>query len=222
MKRYIFAILIWLWLTLALLALLVSRTPPFQFLDSSALVLFVESSKLFFIIIILSLIINDFCHENTKTPRIPCSERTESVSALVPWWLSFLDCLKSFIIFLLLSLPLTIITSYLGQTDWGILLRANLLLLLIAGFISLLSFRYTLIYYLAVFLLFGVGPILYYLILELAGASWNALIMINPFRLFWNMNNPEVFNQAWLVQCLIWVTLIIITLAINRISKGKY
>ena len=202
MKRYLFVILIWLWLTLALLALFISRIQPFHFLDSNALVLFIESSKLFFIIILFPLIINGEC-------RINPTATNNSSGAIY----------RTFIIFLILSLPLTIMASHLGNADLGILLRANLLLLLITVFISLLSFRCSLIYYLAIFLLYGVGPILYYLVLELAGASWRFLVLLNPFWLFWQANNPEVFYSDWLVQCLVWVTLIIIIATIYRIIK---
>jgi len=236
MKRQLFIILIWLWLTLALLALFISRIQPFQFIDSNALVLFIESSKLFFIVIIFpfTLSITEARGVIPVPLVIPATPNgifinKSSVGKAGIQTHYLLDCLKPFIIFILLSLPLTIMASYLGNTDWGILLRANLLLLLIAVFISLLSFRRSLIYYLTVFLLFGVGPILYYLVLELSGASWGFLVLINPFWLFWQMNNPGVFsaiggsasggNPAWLVQCLIWTGLIIIALTTNRISK---
>jgi hypothetical protein len=58
--------------------------------------------------------------------------------------------------------------------------------------------------------------VLYYLVLEFTGASWEFLIMINPFWLFWQINNIEAFNPAWLVQCLIWAALIIAAFLINR------
>ena len=211
-------ILIWLWLTMALLALFISpSTPPWDFLDFKALILLIESSKLFFIVIIFPLIINRL--SLSTNPVIASDGAVGAKRGNRFYWQ---DCLKSFIILILLSLPLTIMASHLGDVTLGILLRVNLLLLLIAGFISLLSFRYSLIYYLVVFLLFGVGPILYYLVLELSGASWGFLFMINPFRLFWNINNPEAFNPAWLVQCLVWGVLIIIILEINnKIIKGN-
>lgn len=221
MKKNLLVIIAWLWLTMALLALFIRQVPPFQFIDSSSLILFIESSKLLFVLILFpftlrtaeGLITSTSCHEDTKTPRTPCSERGNLGYLL--------NYLKPCIIFLLLFLPLTIMASHLGNAELGILLRSNLLILLIAAFIYLLSFRRVLIYYLAVFLLFGGGPILYYLILELAGASLKFLVLINPFWLFWNIGQSEVFNPAWLGQCLIWVALIIITLAVNRISTGK-
>ena len=206
MKRYLFVILIWLWLTLALLALFISRIQPFHFLDSNALVLFIESSKLFFIIILFPLIINGEC-------RINPTATNNSSGAIY----------RTFIIFLILSLPLTIMASHLGNADLGILLRANLLLLLMAVFLTLLFIKlpekYSTIYYLAIFIIYGIGPILYYLVLELAGASWRFLVLLNPFWLFWQANNPEVFYSDWLVQCLVWVTLIIIIATIYRIIK---
>ena len=217
MKRYLFIILIWLWLTLALLALFIRQVPPFQFMDLKSLVLFIESSKFFFIIILFPLIASRLSLGTNPVIASDCEERSN---------LSYLlNCLKPFAIFLLLSLPLTIMASHLGHTDWGILLRANLLLLLMAVFLTLLFIKlpekYSTIYYLAIFIIYGIGPILYYLVLELAGASWRFLVLLNPFWLFWQANNPEVFYSDWLVQCLVWAGLIIITLAINRISKEK-
>lgn len=197
---------------MALLTLFASRTPPFHFLGLGDLVLLIEESKLFFIAIIFpfTLRINDML-------VIPAG------TGIQPRYLW--DCLKPFIIFILLSLPLTIIASYLGNADLGILLRANLSLLLMAIFLALLFSKlpekYGAIYYLVIFIVYGVCPILYYLVLEFSEASWNLLVLLNPFWLYWQVNNAAIFNAAWLVQCLIWVTLIIIIATSYRIIKKK-
>ena len=221
MKKYLFVILIWLWLTMALLALFISRTPPFHFLELKLLVLFIESSKLLFIVIVFPLIISRLPLDTNAViaGNGAAGDKRGNLACL-------LDCLKPLILFLLLSLPLTIMASYLGHADWGILLRANLLIMSMAILLALLfinlSEKHSFIYYLVVFMLYGVGPIFYYLVLEFTEASWSILFQLNPFWLFWQINNPEAFNPAWLVQCLGWVVLIIITLVINnKILKGK-
>lgn len=122
---------------------------------------------------------------------------------------------------IILSLPLTIMASYLGNTSMGILLRANLLLLLMAIFLTLLFLKlpekYGVIYYLVLFIFYGVCPILYYLILEFTEISWNFLVLLNPFWLCWQMNPAP----AWLLHCLIWGVLIIVVITIYRIAWIK-
>lgn len=210
MKKYLFIILIWLWLTMALLTLFISRIPPFHFLDSDALIRLIEESKLLFIAIIFPLIINKL------------SADKESASS---FYLYLLDCMKPFIIFILLSLPLTIMASYLGNADLEILLRTNLLLLLMAIFLTMLFLnlpeKYGAIYYLVLFIIYGVGPVLYYLVLEFTETSWRFLFLLNPSWLCWQINNAGVFNPAWLVQCLIWAGLIIVVVTIYRIARLK-
>jgi hypothetical protein len=68
-------------------------------------------------------------------------------------------------------------------------------------------------------------PVLYYLVLEFTKQSWWFLIAINPFWLLWRMKQAAVFYSAWLLQCFIWIGIIILIVLIRRIvlrlSKKK-
>ncbi|MBI4711706.1 MAG: hypothetical protein HY762_00105, partial [Planctomycetes bacterium] len=102
------------------------------------------------------------------------------------------------------------LTLYFSRVDWAILLQANLLLfgppLLL---VTVRNSRHR-IYYFILMLVCGALPVFYYLLLELAGKSIGWLVMINPFWLFWQMDRPEVFRPAWLIQILVWVVVILI------------
>ena len=227
LRRGLFILLFWLLLTSVILILFAYETSPFSFLGLNKLALFVEESKLFFISIILPLVLSRITQPKPSG------------------WAGSIGTIVFFITFILLSLPLTLATSYFGGIGFNILLRSNLLLLLIVLFlISLYSrmqsprgnpvpaadpplagkslpttfSRYISFYYLIFFLLFGIMPVLYYLILEFTKQSCLFLIAINPFWLFWQIKQADTFYSTWLLQCLIWIGMIILVVLIRIIA----
>jgi exosortase/archaeosortase len=113
------------------------------------------------------------------------------------------------------------LTSYFSQTAPGALLLTDLLLMFIVlcqvSLSSKSSDSNISVYYLVFFLFCGIGPVLYYLILEFTKQSWWFLIAINPFWLFWQIKQQDIFYSVWLLQCLIWIGIIILVVLIRTI-----
>lgn len=204
MKKRLLIILIWLWLTMLMLAFFAGRSPFWQFLNLESMLRLAVTSKLLFILAVFPLMAGTFQSEPEKPRTI---------------YGHLLECLKIFAVFILLWLPLEIAGLWLNPGALTELVRLNLLISLAAAFIAILGFRLTgtemIYYYPAGFLIFGAGPVTYYLILEFNQSAWTWLIRINPFWLSWNIENPSAFNQAWPLQSLIWAGLIILALAIK-------
>ncbi|MFH0888544.1 MAG: hypothetical protein V1871_04980 [Planctomycetota bacterium] len=202
LKRFVFGILLYCWLTVILLVLFINEIPPFSFLGVNSLTALIEESKLFFIAIIFPLIASRIIQEKSLL--------TDSKKSIV-----------YLLIFILLSLPLTLLTSYFSPTAPGALLLADLLLVFIVlcqVSLSLKSSDSNISVYYSVFFLFcGIGPVLYYLILEFTKQSWWFLIAINPFWLFWQIKQTNIFYSAWLLQSLIWIGIVILIVFIKAI-----
>jgi hypothetical protein len=210
LKRFLLVTLLYLWFVSIVLALFIKETPPFSFFNVADFTLFIEESKLFFISIIFPLMIG-------KTIQ----------KTLLPNHSFSTGMITYFIAFIILYLPLTIATSYFGGIGFNILFRANLLLLFITLFFIFLSSKssprsfdnYLSIYYLIFFVIFGAMPVLYYLVMEFTKQSWWILIAINPFWLFWQIKQADTFYSAWLLQCLIWIGIIISGVFIKMIAS---
>ncbi|MFH1231374.1 MAG: hypothetical protein V1709_07760 [Planctomycetota bacterium] len=245
LKRHLFILLFWLLLTCIILILFAYETPLFSFLGLNELTLVIEELKLFFISIIFPLVLCSSQTEKHLHPVRKNTNRDKDISGSLDHntelsngagriaqpspsrWAGSTGTILYFITFILLSLPLTLLTSYFSGVGFDILLRSNLLLLLIVLFlISLYSkslptafSRYISFYYLIFFSIVGIMPVLYYLILEFTKQSWWILIAINPFWLFWQIKQPDVFYSTWLLQCLIWVGMIILIVLVNILPR---
>lgn len=201
--RYIPLLIIWLWLTIIAMALFISQAGPFHFLVPTDLILLVEESKLFLVFMVLPL--------TYSRQRWPENAEDELAFRLA--------IRNSLLAILVLFLPLTLLTLYFSRVESGLLLQANLLLfgppLL---FVAVRNSGHH-IYYFILMLVCGALPVLYYLLLELAGKSIGWLIMINPFWLLWQMDSPEVFRPAWLIQLLV---LILVALLMRyKVTRDK-
>lgn len=193
---------LWFWLALALLILVIRQVPPFSAITADKLILVVEQAKLFFLAVLLPLALTGNIHQGKLN-------KTDIVGHLTA--------------FILLSLPLTILASYSSCASFNILLRSHLLLILIAITAVLLCTKFPgliTVYYLVFFILFGVLPILYYLILEFTGKSFWILAAINPFYLFWQIKAPGAFYAPWFYNCLLWL-MAIIALVFIRSAKTE-
>ena len=132
-------------------------------------------------------------------------------------------------LFMILFLPLTLLAAHFSPINSAQLLDSGLLMCVIA-LVSYLLFvmsspkyyaRYMAIYYCLFFLLVGVLPILYYLLLEIYRLPAEFLIRINPFWLIWQMPQAEIFYNGWLLQCLGWLGIVAIIFIIKRWMPDK-
>ncbi|MEW6026722.1 MAG: hypothetical protein AB1599_05465 [Planctomycetota bacterium] len=200
MRKYLPIPLLWFWLALGLLILIIRQVPPFSVIATDKLILAVEESKLFFLAVILPIALVRHTFQGK---------------------LAVADIVKHLAVFILLSLPLTVLASYSSCTTSGILIRSHLLLILIAATGALLCLKLPTqvnLYYLVFFILFGALPILYYLVLEFSGVPLSVLTAVNPFYLFWKIKTPEVFNSYWLYNCLIWLIAVVVLVFIRPVG----
>jgi hypothetical protein len=203
-KSYLFIIFGWILLSLLLLVFFINKIPPFNFLGFTQLLLLWEESKLFFITLTLPLIIIKI-----STPEQSFYSYARNILIYV-------------FIFLLLTIPITSLTTYFGRIEIIVLLQSHLLLIFIALFIISLSFNKlncVRTYYFVFFLVFGILPVLYYLVLEFTKQSWSSLVVINPYRLFWQLDKTDIFYKPWLLQSFIWIIITVIQVIIWKVGK---
>lgn len=148
-------LIIWLAVTAGLALLTVNAVPPLQFLDIADLSILIEEMKLAFVLLILPLLA-----EKTAI-------RTQG--------------LVYYLIFSLLFFPLSLVGVMMSGKVISGLLPIQLFLLILWFAASWAGRAYARWYYLAVFLLGGAVPLLYYLVLEIAGRDWVNILYLNPF-----------------------------------------
>ncbi|MBI5779566.1 MAG: hypothetical protein HZA49_08945 [Planctomycetes bacterium] len=205
MSRYLFMPVLWFWLALALMILVIRQVPPFSAITADKLIVVVEQAKLFFLSILLPLVLTkDACPVRNSPNGTVISNGVGHLAA-----------------FILLSLPLTILASYFSCAGFSVLLRSHLVLILIATALVLMCMKFPgrlTVYYLVFIILFGVLPILHYLVLEFAGKSLWVLTAINPFYLFWQIKTPNIFYAPWFYNCLLWLMVITVLFFIRPIG----
>ncbi len=193
--------LLWIGLTSIVLFLFVSGQPPFHFLSSRQLILYVEEMKLFFLMMIMPLLIK--------------SSPNQDASPYQANLLFYASGFVQIIVFLLLLLPLSVFCAETGGAKYSYLGLVHLLYLVIGGVIIGLrwreessirlpvprrngpvpklhsgSGRWTNLmrfYYLIVFGLSMGGSLFYYLRLELFNQKTSFILYLNPFWLIWRM-----------------------------------
>ena len=205
-RHHLLISLAWLWLTMGLIALFVLERQPFDWLAPESVITLLEYSKLFFIAGLLPLLIAS----RNKTP------------------VKILPCFFSLISFLILFLPLTMITAWFGRVPTAALVLQQLFLLFYGGLIICLialedisRINLKRWYYLFFFLLFGAGPVLFYLRLELAGQTTSGLLAVNPFWLISRLDQPNIFYDKWLMQSMLLLAITLCFLIARNLKLKK-